>query len=444
MYEQFFAVGKKNQSDKAFHYLSGLFQSERKNRNIERMVEKVTASNYDSQQHFITNSPWDREGLLRAMGKNVSDKLKSHGLIGCTVDEKAHLKKGDKSAGVARQYAGCSGKVDNCQVGVYLSLTAHKYSSLTNARLYLPEVWTSDKQRCLKAGIPKEKIEFKTKQQLALEMIKEHIENGVHFDFINGDGLYGNGYEFSKGIDALNKKYVLDVHSNQTIFVQQPVIAVPQREAHQRGRMATKLKANIPDMSVSEYNNTLRKSDFKKVQIRKSTKGWLTAYIHVKEIWVWDEYNGDKQAFKQTLVIKRPIHKKDKLKFALSNIPQQEQSIELFAFMQAQRFWVEKCFRDDSHDLGMSDYQVRTYNGWNNHMALTFLAMEYILNQKLKFKSDFQLLSCNDVRELLVELIQNNKECFNTKFEWMISRHSKREKDINRYYKKNEYFDLPK
>ena len=222
------------------------------------------------------------------------------------------------------------------------------------------------------------------------------------------------------------------------------MIAIPERQNNQRGRTAKNLKANTPGMSVLEYNNTLRKSDFKLVQIRKSTKGWITAYIHVKEIWVWDESNGDREAFKQTLVIKRPIHKKDNLKFSLSNIPKQDQSIEMFAFMQAQRFWVEKCFRDDSHDLGMSDYQVRSYNGWNNHMALTSLAMEYMSNQKLKYKIDIPLLSCNDVRELLVELIQDNKEGFDSKFDWMIDRHAKREKDINRYYETNEYFDLPK
>lgn len=437
-------MGNKNQADKASLYLSGLIQSERKNRNIERMVEKVTTSNYENQQHFITNSPWDREGLMKAMAKNVSNTLNPHGLISCTVDEKAHLKKGDKSAGVARQYAGCLGKVDNCQVGVYLSLTAHKYSSLTNSRLYLPKEWTSNKKRCLEAGIPQEKIIFKTKQELGLEMIKQHIDDGVHFDFINGDGLYGNGYRFSKGIHALGKKYVLDVHSNQKIFLQEPVIAIPERQNNQRGRTAKNLKANDPGINVLEYNNTLRKSDFKLVRIRRSTKGWIEAYIHIKEVWIWDEANKDTQGIQQTLVIKRPLRKKDNLKFSLSNIPKQDQSIEMFAFMQSQRFWVEKCFRDDSHDLGMSDYQVRSYNGWNNHMALTSLAMEYMLNQKLKYKIDIPLLSCNDVRELLVELIQDNKEGFDSKFDWMIDRHAKREKDINRYYKKNEYFDLPK
>lgn len=425
--------------------MSGLFQSERGNRNIERMVETVAASNYENQQHFITNSQWDRDGLMQALSKNVSNSLKPHGLIGCTVDEKAHLKKGDKSVGVARQYAGTIGKIDNCQVGVYLSLTAQRYSSLTNMRLYLPEEWTSDKQRCLEAGIPEEKIVFKTKQELGLEMIKQHVEDGVHFDYINGDGLYGNGYQFSKGIDALGKKYVLDVHSNQTIYLAEPTIAIPEKQARQRGRVATKLKADTPGMSVSAYNDTLRKKDFKLINIRKTTKGWLTAYIHVKEIWVWDQANGDSKGFKQTLVIRRPVRKKDGLKFSLSNIGNAEQSIEMFAFMQAQRFWVERCFRDNSHDLGMSDYQVRTYNGWNNHMALTFLAMEFLLNHKLKFKIDIPLLSCNDVRGLLVELMQNNKNDFDNKFDSMMDRHAQRKKDINRYYSKtNEYFDLPK
>jgi SRSO17 transposase len=443
-YESFFEVGNKNQTEKATQYLSGLFQCERKKRNMERMVEKVPESNYENIQHFISNSPWDTKGLMKEIAKNVNAELKPFGLIGCTVDEKAHLKKGNKSVGVARQYAGCSGKVDNAQVGVYLSLTASKYSSLTNFRLYLPEVWVSDKKRCLKAGIPEEKIVFKTKPALALEMIEEHIKDGVHFDFINGDGLYGNGYAFSKGIDKLGKKYVLDVHSDQRIFLQEPTIYLPEKQIGKRGRNPEKLKTDTPSITVSEYNKTLRKSDFKRVKIRKTTKGWLEANIHIIEVWVWDEAGQDKQEIKLTLIIRRPLHKKDKMKFSLSNIGCHEQSPEMFAFMQAQRYWVEKCFRDNSHDLGMSDYQVRTYRGWNNHMALTCLAMEYVLNQRLEFQTTIPLLSYNDVRELLIELIQNNKTNFNLKFDQMLVRHKQRGGDIKRYYPNNDYFDLPK
>ena len=98
--------------------------------------------------YFFKNSGtfyfWDREGLMKALSKNINKVLHPHGEIGCTIGEKVYLKKGDKSAGAARQYAGCSDKVDKVRQGGYLSLTAYKYSCITNFRLYLPQVWTSN------------------------------------------------------------------------------------------------------------------------------------------------------------------------------------------------------------------------------------------------------------------------------------------------------------
>lgn len=398
------------------------------------MIEEVHKSEYESMQHTISNSKWDTDGMLAETGRQAGSLLSQLGTVGLTIDEKAHLKKGTKSAGVARQYAGVIGKVDNCQVGVYLSLCAGKYSTIINHRLYLPEDWCNDEKRCKKAGIPKEAIKFKTKRDLALDMIHEAIGNGVHFDFINGDGLYGHGFDLMKAIAALSKKYVLDVHSNTTIFLKQPKIGVPEDIPGKRGRKCVKPRPDIPGISVEEYRNTLRKSDYKKVKIRKTTKGWLEAYIHINEVWVWDEANQDKEPLKQTLIIRKPIHKKDKLKFSLSNIEKHEQDIEMFAFMQAQRYWVERCFRDDSHDLGMSDYQVRTYRGWNNHMALTSLAMLFVMEQRIKNMEYAPLLSYNDIRQLLIEKLANNGRNIDLKIEQTVKRQIQREKDISRYY----------
>lgn len=441
-FDKFFKVGRKSQAGQAKKYVSGIFSAERGKRNIERMVEEVAGSEYESQQHFISNSPWDTKGLMTYLSQTASNELQPYGLVSCTVDEKAHLKKGTKSVGVARQYAGTSGKVDNCQVAVYLSLCAGKYATISNYRLYLPKEWTDDKDRCLQAGIPENEISFKTKLELGLEMIKEHIENEVHFDFVNGDGLYGNGYGFSKGVDALGKKYVLDVHNDQRIFLEKPNIAVPEQQQGKKGRKPIHAKTNIPGTSVTEYINKLRKSDFKEVKIRPTTKGWLTALMHVVKVWVWDESGGDAEAIEQTLVIRKPIHKKDKMKFSLSNINIEEQSIEVFAFMQAQRFWIEKCFRDDSHDLGMSDYQVRTYKGFCNHMALTSVAMLYAQRQRMDNSNELPLLSYNDVRIMLVNEIRNNVDydCVENRIDQLSKRHKQRSKDIMRYYES----DLPK
>jgi SRSO17 transposase len=406
------------------------------------MVEEVNGSEYEALQHFISNSPWDSEGLMLELANNVSNKLQSYGKIGCTVDEKAHLKKGTKSVGVARQYAGTSGKVDNCQVAVYLSLSAGKYAALSNFRLYLPDEWTKDKKRCINAGIPDEKIVFKTKQQLALEMIKEHLTYGVHFDYVNGDGLYGNGFEFSKGLQSLGIKYVLEIHCDQHIYTQKPLIGVPVAETGKRGRKPTLPQSDTQPTTIDEYVKSLRKNQFKEVRIRPTTKGWLTALIHVATVWVWDKKSGDQHAIEQTIVIRKPLNKKDKSKYSLSNIPVEAQSVEEFAIMQAQRFWIERCFRDSSHDLGMSDYQVRTYKGFFNHMALTSVALEWILTERLANKIEVPLLSVNDIRILIAKEIRAefSDEYSENRGEQMEKRHRQRQMDINRYYEP----DLPK
>jgi len=441
-YEKYFRVGQKTQIGKAKQFLEGLFCAERGKRNIERMVEEVNGSEYEALQHFISNSPWDSNGLMVELAGNVSKKLQPYGRIGCTVDEKAHLKKGTKSVGVARQYAGTSGKVDNCQVAVYLSLSAGRYAALSNFRLYLPVEWTDDEKRCLDAGIPQEHIVFKTKQQLALEMIREHLDNGVHFDYVNGDGLYGNGYEFSKGLESLGVKYVLETHCDQHIYLQKPLIAVPVAESRKRGRKPTLPQADIQPVTIDEYVKSLRKNQFKEVRIRTTTKGWLTALIHVATVWVWDKKSGDRQAIKQTVVIRKPLNKKDKTKYSLSNIPVEGQSVEDFAFMQAQRFWIERCFRDSSHDLGMSDYQVRTYKGFFNHMALTSVALEWVLTERLENAMEVPLLSVNDIRILIAKEIRSKfADDYNeTRGEQLEKRHRQRQMDINRYYEP----DLPK
>ena len=126
---------------------------------MERMEEEIEESEYRAYQHFISNSNWDNEGLQRAVALESSKLLDLHkenkGFpTGYIIDESGHLKKGEKSVGVRRQYAGVFGKVDNCQVGVYSSLVNEKYATIINERLFLPKKWTEDIPRCKKAGIP--------------------------------------------------------------------------------------------------------------------------------------------------------------------------------------------------------------------------------------------------------------------------------------------------
>lgn len=156
---------------------------------MERMEEQVANSEYRAYQHFISNSKWDYEGLQMEVAQNTSKLLSQqkeihHQPVGYIVDESAHLKGGGKSVGVSRQYAGVIGKVDNSQVGVYASLVNGTSASIINERIFLPKTWTKDSKRCEDAKIPIEFRTYKTKPELALDMIKQDISRGVSFDWV--------------------------------------------------------------------------------------------------------------------------------------------------------------------------------------------------------------------------------------------------------------------
>jgi SRSO17 transposase len=332
---------------------------------------------------------------------------------------------------VARQYAGVVGKVDNCQVGVYTSLVWHSRTTLINTRLYLPESWTEDEERCDKAGIPDEARLQKTKQELAVEMLKADMANGVRFGWVGGDGLYGHGYELSYAVADLGLTFLFDVHSDQPIYLDEPEIVVPKKKPG-RGRTPTRPKTDAQPITVKAYQEGLSEEDWQEVTVRDTTKGVLTLNMHVKRVWVWD--NQELQARCWTLVMSRNTTDK-KLKYSLSNADAGTTPLQQFAYRQAQRYWVERSFQDAKSELGMSDYQVRKWTGWYHHMALVILAMSFIVRERLLNQNDYPLLSCRDVRLLMIALLTRDRQLVNKRLKQMHTRHKQRKKDIQRHFK---------
>ena len=203
------------------------------------MVEEVEDSDYKRYIHFLSVSTWSASAVnnatLRETDKLLRGQNKRSDLpTGLVLDETSHLKKGSDSVGVARQYAGVAGKVDNCQVAVHASLANGKFCTLVGTELFLPEGWTKDKQRCKGAGIPNSDQKFQTKPELALKLIKQIIQAGTEFDFIGGDGyivvndayIFSNdgyifvndGYIFSKnGYIVVNDGYIVNKYRSNSI-----------------------------------------------------------------------------------------------------------------------------------------------------------------------------------------------------------------------------------
>jgi SRSO17 transposase len=437
LYHRFFWSHHFNNITIALQYIKGLLVCERGKANMERMEEEISDSEYRAYQQFITNSKWDHEGLTHQLAIDTSDILAGHKRhsgcpTGFIIDESAHLKKGEHSVGVGRQYAGVIGKVDNCQVGVYASLVNERYATLVGQRLFLPQQWTKDKHRCVKAGVPDGARKFKTKPQLALELVDEAIGSGVSFDWIGGDGLYGHSYELGKGLDERGRFFVLDVHKDELVYLKKPVLSIPT-ETGKRGRPAMRLQADVPPVRLDKYHSSLEASGWKEVSVRKTTKGWLSLKVHLTRVWIWD---GQEAATRErTLVITQTLDKKAEVKYSFSNGGAEQYSHQQYAYFQSQRYWVERCFEDAKNELGLSDYQVRKWLSWQHHHSLVMMACLFIMKLKLDNKLEYPLLSVRDARILMIVKIFGSQDDFKKRIAQMNVRHQVRQANIDRYYR---------
>jgi SRSO17 transposase len=437
-FSNFFRSYRFNNTTTAINYILGLLKCTKGEANMERMEEEVDKSEYRAYQQFITNSNWDCEGLMKAIAVESSELLNAQKQInnlpvGYIIDESGHLKKGNSSVGVSRQYSGVAGKVDNCQIGVYSSLVNENDATIINERLFLAKTWTEDKKRCEKAGIPIIFQTYKTKPALAIEMIKEDLARGVKFDWIGGDGLYGHSFELGKSLDELKLFFVLDVHKDEKVFLEEPIFEVPDKKTG-RGRTPVNLKANIGDFRLDKITENLKPEDWKLEEIRNTTKGVLKLYVYKTEVWSWDTI--ETTARKRTLVITKTTEPNAKIKYSFSNGSVNEYNHKEYAYFVSQRYWVERTFDNAKNELGMSDYQVRKWKSWHHHHSLVMLASLFIMKQKMELKSQIPLLSFRDARILVILQVFGTENDVKIRLLQMEKRHKKRQNDIDLSYKK--------
>lgn len=432
-YRPFFKVAQHNVSPKANGYLTGLLQKS-PIKNMERMEESVKDFDYQGQQQFLSDSPWDDRGLIDQIAQDVGDVIGSPE-ASLIIDESGFAKQGKMSVGVARQWNGRLGKVDNCQVGVFAVLTDGKRASITDFRLYLPKEWIDDPERCQKAGIPDDHIVLKKKSELALEMIEQALAQKLSFGWVSADGGYGKEPDFPRAVEDLGCRFVVDVHKNQSIYLDNPNPSVPiDQKGKSRGRKATRLHANCKSVDVEKYFEELDQSEWKDYVLRDSTRGKIRVEAASQQVWLWD--GKEKQACCWRVVCMR--HKKTgDIKYMLSNAPL---DIELKVILdkKCDRYWVERSFQDGKSNVGMADYQVRGWRAWHHHMAMVAMAMLFVLQEREVYGRDVELLSYTDVVELLNVFIPRKDLTEEEVIANIERRHRKRKKALEFHRKKTE------
>jgi SRSO17 transposase len=317
------------------------------------------------------------------------------------IDESGFEKQGYRSVGVARQWLGRLGKVDNGQVAVFGALANGRYAAPIDVRLYLPEQWADDPKRCEQAGVPENERRFRTKTELALEIVRHGRRNNLRFGWIGADAGYGKGPGFCFALDEMGETFVVDLHSDFHVYPEDPKPYMPKKK-NKRGRPFQKYRTDKESVEVGGAVGSLPAGIWKTMTLRDTTRGELKVRICSLPVYVWD---GESESAKcWTLIVTKSLGDNPDTKISLSNASKQT-TLRRLGWMQRQRYWIERVFEDGKSECGMADYQVRKWSAWHHHMALVMMAMSFMLSERIRHKDTYPLLSCSDIEELLARFL---------------------------------------
>lgn len=427
-----FRTLKGNASAHASDYLHGLMQARSRSKNMERMEESVADANYEGLQHFIADSPWEAQPVMNHVALEISDLLSGPDCLNF-IDETSFSKKGKQSVGVARQYNGRLGKVDNCQVAVFAAIGRGDRACLVAVSLYLPKEWCDDAARCEKAGIPENARVFKTKATLALELTNHLRELGLNFRATVVDAGYGKDPALLRAWDDAGETFVADVHRTQQIWTDDPWPSVPLRCG--KGPTPTVLRAASASLSVEAWSAAQPESAWGTVVLRQGTKGEIRVqYLH-QRVYLW---NGEEATARHWhLIARRTLDKNgqpDEISWTLCNAAADIPAVRIVA-MACARYFIERSFQDAKSSLGLADYQTRGWLGWHHHMALVMLAMLFTLRERLLHAEEVPLLSTADIVELLRHYLPPGAATPEDVLRQLRRRHRQRQASIDSAYR---------
>ena len=351
------------QREHARTYLQGLLSD------LQRKNAEAIAYRHDEDrqglQTFIGTARWDHKPLLDELACQVGRELgETDGIL--VFDPSAFAKKGKRSVGVARQWCGRLGKQENCQVGVFLGYVSRKEHALVDMRLYLPEAWTKDRPRGKAAGVPPKEGRFRTRHQLALEMLQAKGPLLPHA-WIAGDDEMGRPAWFRRELAARNERYLLAVPSNTTI---RDLEAAPPAYSG-RGR-----RPQVPFQQLSTWCESLPANAWTRLEVRDATKGPIEVEIVRRRVLAKIDR---KVGAEETLVVIRSLDEEKKVKtdYHLSNAPP-ETSLAEFARVANAEHRIEECIKRCKSEAGMAQYQVRNWLGWHHHITLSLIAVWFL------------------------------------------------------------------
>lgn len=363
-------------------YLVGQFsQVERKS--IEPIARQVEGGEVRSMQRFISDVVWDEAEIIKKhhalVGNDMADPA---GVV--IFDESGIVKKGEDSAGVAKQYCGSVGKVENCQVGVFAAYASPQGYALLDSKLFVPEKWfeAGFEDRRKKCKFP-EGLTFKTKPKLAVEMLEQIEESdALPFKYVVADSIYGVSPHFIGAIEQrIGLTYFVQVPSDTLCWMQQPSV----REKHYKYKGQLKRKKYVvadekKPVKVSDFAKSLNDVFWYSRRVCEGTKGPITYEFTRRRVVLCQDGLPAKTVW---LIVKRTLGQSSSYSFYISNAPVSTR-LKTFVWLSGIRWAIEQCFEEAKTELGMDHYEVRKYPGWRHHMLASILAHFFLWHMRIR------------------------------------------------------------
>jgi SRSO17 transposase len=345
---------------RALRYLRGLLSSVQR-KNGWQLAEHLGERSPDGVQRLLNAAHWDAEAAVRdELRAYVVERL-GDGQAVLVIDETGFLKKGTRSVGVKRQYSGTAGRIENCQVGVFLCYASAHGAAFIDRALYLPKEWAADPERRVQAGVP-EAIAFQTKPALALAMLERALDAGVPCRWVAGDEVYGGDRTLRFELEQRRQPFVLAIACNEPLWCDGPVY-----------RRAQELAARLPATA------------WQRLSAGAGTKGprWYD--------WAWQplwrlQLTSEEQAWGHWLVVRRSLKKLDELAYYVAFAPRESMTLDTLVQVAGRRWAIEAGFEATKQECGLDEYEVRSWRAWHRHVTLALLAHAFLVAMQLQAK----------------------------------------------------------
>jgi len=384
--EMLSGLGRRERRHWGAVYVRGLLSANER-KTAAGMARQLPDGEVQALQQFVGQSPWPWQPLRQRLAQRLVGALGP--AAAWIVDDTGFPKQGSHSVGVARQYSGSLGKVGNCQVAVSLHYASEAAAIPLDFRLYLPETWLTPERR-REAQIPEE-VTFRTKGELALELIDEALAWQLPPAVVVADAGYGNRAAFRLALAARGLPYVVGIEASTALWptaVWPEAAATPAAGQRPRGRPRRSPKEAGTPSSAQQLARTLPATSWRTLTWRAGSKGPLRSRFAALRVWPAHGYrHGEPGEGPQWLLLEWPLGQTEPSRYWLSTLPPDSDLASLVRAAKS-RWWIEQGYQQLKEELGLDHYEGRGWPGWHHHVSLTMLAFGFLTLERLGRKKN--------------------------------------------------------